>query len=612
MQDVAGHRRGGARARRPGAHRRRPGGRPPARRLRRVAGPTCSRSRRTSSAARSASARSSPSGDAPAGAAVPRRRPGAAGPQRHPRHPGDPRLRRRRRGSRSRELAEEACPADGSARRPHRGIAGPRPRHHDRRSLDARATSPTGCPATRTCSCPGCDGDSLLYLLDAAGVECSTGSACQAGVPQPSHVLLAMGVPEEQARGALRLTLGHTSTRRGRRRGPRRPAGRRRARPPRVQAGSVGGDEVLMRVVAAMSGGVDSAVAAARMLDAGHEVVGVHLALSQNAATLRESARGCCTIEDAGDARRVADVLGIPFYVWDMAARFTRRRRRGLPRGVRRRPHAQPVPPLQRADQVRRAARQGGRPRLRRRGHRPLRPGRRAAGRPARAAPRRRPGQGPVLRPRRPRRGPAGPLLLPARRHHQAADPRGGRGPRLLRREQAGQPRHLLHPRRRHPRLPQPDRLGEQPGDIVDTDGTVVGPHSGAYAFTVGQRTRPRAWTGRPRTASPATSSRSRRGPTRSSSAPADLLGVDAIIGDHARWCGPRARGRRCASVPRCGPTARSSPRPPGPTATGCEVRLASGASAGSRPASRSSSTTGTRVVGSATISAASVHRWPP
>jgi cysteine desulfurase len=59
---------------------------------------------------------------------------------------------------------------------------------------------------------PGCDGDSLLYLLDAAGVECSTGSACQAGVPQPSHVLLAMGMPEHQARGALRLTLGHTST----------------------------------------------------------------------------------------------------------------------------------------------------------------------------------------------------------------------------------------------------------------------------------------------------------------------------------------------------------------------------------------------------------------
>jgi cysteine desulfurase len=59
---------------------------------------------------------------------------------------------------------------------------------------------------------PGCQGDSLLYLLDARGIECSTGSACQAGVPQPSHVLVAMGVPAELARGALRFSLGWTST----------------------------------------------------------------------------------------------------------------------------------------------------------------------------------------------------------------------------------------------------------------------------------------------------------------------------------------------------------------------------------------------------------------
>jgi cysteine desulfurase len=59
---------------------------------------------------------------------------------------------------------------------------------------------------------PGCEGDSLLYLLDARGVECSTGSACQAGVPQPSHVLLAMGVDARRARGALRFSLGRTST----------------------------------------------------------------------------------------------------------------------------------------------------------------------------------------------------------------------------------------------------------------------------------------------------------------------------------------------------------------------------------------------------------------
>ena len=59
---------------------------------------------------------------------------------------------------------------------------------------------------------PGCEGDSLLFLLDLAGVESSTGSACTAGVPRPSHVLLAMGLDEETARGAQRFTLGHAST----------------------------------------------------------------------------------------------------------------------------------------------------------------------------------------------------------------------------------------------------------------------------------------------------------------------------------------------------------------------------------------------------------------
>ncbi|MDR7281161.1 tRNA 2-thiouridine(34) synthase MnmA [Catenuloplanes atrovinosus] len=77
-----------------------------------------------------------------------------------------------------------------------------------------------------------------------------------------------------------------------------------------------------MRVLAAMSGGVDSAVAAARAVDAGHDVTGVHLALSRNPQTFRTGARGCCTVEDSRDARRAADVLGIPFYVWDMAERF--------------------------------------------------------------------------------------------------------------------------------------------------------------------------------------------------------------------------------------------------------------------------------------------------
>ncbi|MBA2531333.1 MAG: tRNA 2-thiouridine(34) synthase MnmA [Nocardioidaceae bacterium] len=77
-----------------------------------------------------------------------------------------------------------------------------------------------------------------------------------------------------------------------------------------------------MKVLAAMSGGVDSAVAAGRAVDAGHEVTGIHLALSRNPQSYRTGARGCCSLEDAGDARRAADVLGIPFYVWDLSERF--------------------------------------------------------------------------------------------------------------------------------------------------------------------------------------------------------------------------------------------------------------------------------------------------
>lgn len=77
-----------------------------------------------------------------------------------------------------------------------------------------------------------------------------------------------------------------------------------------------------MRVLAAMSGGVDSAVAAARLVAQGHDVTGVHLALSRNPRSQREGSRGCCSLEDSFDARRAADKIGIPFYVWDFSDRF--------------------------------------------------------------------------------------------------------------------------------------------------------------------------------------------------------------------------------------------------------------------------------------------------
>jgi len=67
-------------------------------------------------------------------------------------------------------------------------------------------------PGIANFSFPGCDGESLLLLLDAQGIECSTGSACTAGVAEASHVLLAMGIPPDVAQGSLRFSLGHTST----------------------------------------------------------------------------------------------------------------------------------------------------------------------------------------------------------------------------------------------------------------------------------------------------------------------------------------------------------------------------------------------------------------
>lgn len=77
-----------------------------------------------------------------------------------------------------------------------------------------------------------------------------------------------------------------------------------------------------MRVLAALSGGVDSAVAAARAVSAGHEVTAVHLALSSTPERFRSGSRGCCSLEDSRDARRVADLLEIPYYVWDLSERF--------------------------------------------------------------------------------------------------------------------------------------------------------------------------------------------------------------------------------------------------------------------------------------------------
>ena len=200
-----------------------------------------------------------------------------------------------------------------------------------------------------------------------------------------------------------------------------------------------------------MSGGVDSATAAARAVEAGHEVTGVHLALSANPSSYRTGARGCCTLEDARDARRAADVIGIPFYVWDMAERFHRDVVEDFVAEYA--AGRTPNPCLRCNEKIKFAAVLDRALAL---GFDAVCTGHYARISRRHPAPGRRPRQGPVLRARRAHLGPAQPRDVPARRHAQGPGSRRGGATRASRRGQARQPRRVLHRRRRHPGLPGP------------------------------------------------------------------------------------------------------------------------------------------------------------
>ncbi|XVX21433.1 tRNA 2-thiouridine(34) synthase MnmA [Actinomycetota bacterium] len=358
-----------------------------------------------------------------------------------------------------------------------------------------------------------------------------------------------------------------------------------------------------MRVVAAMSGGVDSAVAAARMLEAGHEVVGVHLALSQSAATLRESARGCCTIEDAGDARRVADRLGIPFYVWDVAERFRRDVVDDFVAGYA--AGRTPNPCLRCNEKIKFAA---------------LLDKALALGFDAVAT-----GHYAQIVER-----PDGTREL-----HRAVDqakdqsyvlgvldedqlarsffPLGDTTKPDIRAEAQERGFAVASKPDSHDicfiadgdtRAWLTERLGERPGEIVDADGAVVGAHNGAYAFTVGQRRglhlpRPAA-DGQPRYVVDVDVPRNVV-----TVGTAELLGVDVIRGDHLRWCGPAPEGevRLGAQIRAHGEEVPASVRvtrgEPGEPSV--EVRLERRVR-GVAPGQSVVLYEGTRVVGSATI----------
>ncbi|PFG43896.1 tRNA (5-methylaminomethyl-2-thiouridylate)-methyltransferase [Isoptericola jiangsuensis] len=363
-----------------------------------------------------------------------------------------------------------------------------------------------------------------------------------------------------------------------------------------------------MRVLAAMSGGVDSAVAAALAVEAGHEVVGVHMALSRNRDQFRTGSRGCCSIEDAGDARRAADVLGIPYYVWDLSetfeetvvADFLAEYSAGRTPNpcVRCNEHIKFEALLDKATALgfdavatghyaRIVHGADGSPELHR-------------------SPNEDKDQSYVL------------AVMGRDRLERSIFPLGGFASKAQVRAEAE--------RRGLSVSAKPDsydicfvadgdtggflrdRLGEQPGEVRDTDGNVVGEHRGAYAFTVGQRKG--LGLGRP-----AADGRARYVVDVDTSSntvvvgPAELLSVDRVAGEKAVWLAEpadgwadvtvqvRAHGRQVPAQVRAVPALDDG-------AGGLEVRLGEalrGVAAGQSLVVYS----GTRVLGQATVSRA-------
>jgi len=375
-----------------------------------------------------------------------------------------------------------------------------------------------------------------------------------------------------------------------------------------------------LRVLAAMSGGVDSAVAAARAAEAGHDVTGVHLALSANPQSFRTGARGCCTLEDSRDARRAADVIGIPFYVWDLAERF----REDVVEDF----YAEyaagrtPNPCLRCNEKIKFAAlldravalgfdavctghyarvveREDGTREL----HRAVDAGK---------------DQSYVLG------------VLDAEQLARAMFPLGDTTKEDVRAEAEARGLAVARKPDSHDicfiadgdtRAFLERRLGSRPGEIVDLDGEVVGEHSGAYAFTVGQRKglrlgRPAA-DGKPRFVLDVSVV-----DNKVTVGPAEALDVTALTGIRPRWCGepPAAGGRFGAQLRAHGEEVPAVVELGGASASdGAAGAAGSGAGAdaggeltvrleraarGIAPGQAVVLYDGTRVVGSATISA--------
>jgi tRNA-specific 2-thiouridylase len=356
-----------------------------------------------------------------------------------------------------------------------------------------------------------------------------------------------------------------------------------------------------MRVLAAMSGGVDSAVAAARAVDAGHEVVGVHLALARRRATERTSARGCCTIEDAGDARRSAEVIDIPFYVWDLAEQFEQAVIEDFVAEYA--AGHTPNPCLRCNEAIKFSALLDKAVAL---GFDAVCTGHYARLLDA--------SDGPPQLHRAVDQAKDQSYVLAVLRPDQLAGalfPLGDTVKDDVRAEAARRGLRVAVKPDSHDICFVPDgdtagflaeRLGRRPGAIVDTDGVEVGRHRGSYAFTVGQRR------GLALAEAPADGRRRYVLSIEPASntvtvGPAEALAVEVIEAQRATWCGPApVVGRRLGAQVRAHGAE-----------VGCRIRELDGGVAvaleepirGVAPGQALVLYQGTRVVGSATISRA-------
>jgi tRNA-specific 2-thiouridylase len=360
-----------------------------------------------------------------------------------------------------------------------------------------------------------------------------------------------------------------------------------------------------MRVLAAMSGGVDSAVAAARAVQAGHDVVGVHLALSRQPATLRTGARGCCTVEDAHDARRAADVLGIAFYVWDLAEQFQEAVVEDFVQEYA--AGRTPNPCVRCNERVKFSALLDKAVAL---GFDAV-----CTGHYARVV------TGPDGRPELHRAVDARKdqsyvlgVLTPGQLE-RALFPLGDTRKDEVRAEAAERGLAVADKPDSHDICFIADgdtrgwlagRLGEQPGEIRDEHGQLLGEHRGAYGFTVGQRKglrigRPAA-DGRPRyvlDVEPVTRT--------VTVGPAEALDVESLVADGARWCGAGPAGEMQVAVQ---VRAHGETVPARATVAGDVVRLSLAEPLrGVAPGQSAVLYYGTRVVGSATVASTSRRR---